>query len=147
MAVGEGGHIFAGDGSVAGSKSSSVTAIPLTSQANSTMEKLQESGNDDFVPTQASSISDREPSLEISRAGTRDDQWTSSDEKEEEEDNVRHTKSRDLRRTSTNMSIADTLSLPREIMFVMVICFAQLFTRTVTPFSFPFQFRYLLLRS
>lgn len=32
-------------------------------------------------------------------------------------------------KTQTNVSIAETLSLPHEIVFVAVICLAQLFTR------------------
>lgn len=36
----------------------------------------------------------------------------------------------DIVKTETNTSIAETLSLPREILFVAVICLAQLFTRT-----------------
>lgn len=135
MAVSEGDQLFTGDGRAASSSSSSATQVPVTSPANFATEKPQKLGSDDNVRTRASSISGRDPSLLISEAGTqtptRDDQWTSSDEKEE--DDERNTVSRNLARTETNMSIADTLSLPREILFVMVICFGQLFTRTLTP--------------
>ncbi|KAI4868390.1 MFS general substrate transporter [Hypoxylon rubiginosum] len=131
MAVSEGDQLFTGDGRAASSSSSSATQVPVTSPANFATEKPQKLGSDDNVRTRASSISGRDPSLLISEAGTqtptRDDQWTSSDEKEE--DDERNTVSRNLARTETNMSIADTLSLPREILFVMVICFGQLFTQ------------------
>ena len=36
----------------------------------------------------------------------------------------------DVTKTETNASIAETFTLPREIIFVAVICLAQLFTRT-----------------
>ena len=41
-----------------------------------------------------------------------------------------------ITKTETNTSVADTFSLPREIVFVAVICLAQLFTR-MCPEIFP----------
>ncbi|OTA94716.1 hypothetical protein M434DRAFT_70917 [Hypoxylon sp. CO27-5] len=74
----------------------------------------------------------------ISQAGTqtpvRDEIWTSSDEKDDGERNENEGREDDFRQTSlarteTNKSIAETLSFPREALFVMVICFGQLFTQ------------------
>ncbi|KAI1773597.1 MFS general substrate transporter [Hypoxylon cercidicola] len=127
-AAGDERQVFTGDSSAAGSKFSSVTDVPVTSRTSFSTEKPQKSGSDDAV---RSSISGRDSSLFISQAGMQtpiqDDQSTSGDEKEEY--NERETKGRDLARAETNMSIADTFSLPREILFVLVICFAQLFTQ------------------
>ncbi|KAI1373065.1 MFS general substrate transporter [Hypoxylon crocopeplum] len=117
-----------------GSRTSSITEAPMASRASLSAEEPLDSPSDGSTPIHTGSIFGRDASLLISQAGTqtpRDEQWTSSDEKEdnEREHNERDTKSRDLARTETNMSIADTLSLPREILFVMVICFGQLFTQ------------------
>ncbi|KAI1798629.1 major facilitator superfamily domain-containing protein [Daldinia bambusicola] len=91
------------------------------------------------IRPQSGNTSDRDGSFLISQAGTQsipDDSWTSSDEKDggkmredEQAEEEERTRSRDLARTNTNKSIAETLSLPREILFVFIICLAQLFTQ------------------
>ncbi|OTB11846.1 hypothetical protein K445DRAFT_67434 [Daldinia sp. EC12] len=89
---------------------------------------------------QSGNTSDQDGSFLISQAGTQsipDDSWTSSDEKDgggktrkdEQTEGEKGIRGRDLARTDTNRSIAETLSLPREILFVFVICLAQLFTQ------------------
>ncbi|KAI0156738.1 MFS general substrate transporter [Hypoxylon sp. FL1284] len=129
-AAGDQGQLFADGGTAVNSKSSSATEIPIT---DITMEGSQELRGHHPAPTPTSSSSSQASSLQISQTGTQtptqDGPWTTSDDSKTE-DNERHRKSKTLARTDTNMSIADTLSLPREILFVMVICFAQLFTQS-----------------
>ncbi|KAI8960424.1 major facilitator superfamily-domain-containing protein [Daldinia sp. FL1419] len=123
-----------------GSSASSATAAPVTSQENVLLDEAVELPRDGAMPSQPGRTSDRDGSFVISQAGTQspnqDDSWTSSDEKERgerrEDDQVEEekgTKSQDLEGSNTNVSIAQTLSLPREIVFVFVICLAQLFTQ------------------
>ncbi|KAI1105697.1 MFS general substrate transporter [Jackrogersella minutella] len=135
MAVDDEHQALPGDGIIS-SKASSVTEVPLRSQGSFWTDRAPDSPG---VPPPSGGFSARDPSLIINQAGTqapmRDEMWTSSDEKEEverdenEEDEDIHTKSRDLAKIETNKSIAETLSLPREILFVIVICFGQLFTQ------------------
>ncbi|KAI1338208.1 MFS general substrate transporter [Xylariaceae sp. FL0016] len=67
------------------------------------------------------------PDSPIEAGDTRDDVQTDSNDRGPHEDG---SKQRDgLSRADTNMSIAETLPLPREIVFVAVICLAQLFTQ------------------
>ncbi|KAI1642470.1 major facilitator superfamily-domain-containing protein [Daldinia loculata] len=123
------------------SSASSATAAPVTNRENIIMDEPVGLSRDDAVPSQSSRTSDPDGSFLVSQAGTlspmQDDSWTSSDEKDsgdrrmdEQVEEEKGTKSRDLARTDTNMSIAETLSLPREILFVLVICLAQLFTQS-----------------
>lgn len=128
------------------SSASSATAAPVTNRENIIMDEPVGLSRDDAVPSQSSRTSDPDGSFLVSQAGTlspmQDDSWTSSDEKDsgdrrmdEQVEEEKGTKSRDLARTDTNMSIAETLSLPREILFVLVICLAQLFTRTSLAYT------------
>lgn len=128
------------------SSASSATAAPVTSQEDIIMDEPVGSPHYGTVPSQPGRTSDPDGSFLISQAGTlspmQDDSWTSSDEKDsgdrrmdEQIEEEKGTKSRDLARTSTNMSIAETLSLPQEILFVFVICLAQLFTRTSLTYT------------
>ncbi|KAI2602551.1 MFS general substrate transporter [Hypoxylon sp. NC1633] len=130
MAVGDQRHPPSSDGGIS-SKASSTTEVPIASRASLSAEKSPVSPADDVALPQASSGSGRDASLLISQAETqfpmRDELSVSGDEKKERDE--RGTKSGDLARTETNRSIAETLSLPREILFVMVICFGQLFTQ------------------
>ncbi|KAL7625930.1 multidrug-resistance type transporter aminotriazole resistance [Parahypoxylon ruwenzoriense] len=109
------------------SRNSSFTEVLNTSQASISMDQPHDSP----MRLEPGSIAGRDASLLISQAsGTqtpiREDLWTSSDEKE---GNECVTKEHNLARTETNRSIAETLSLPREILLVMVICCGQLFTQ------------------
>ncbi|KAI1477261.1 major facilitator superfamily-domain-containing protein [Daldinia eschscholtzii] len=123
-----------------GSSGSSATAVPVANREAMGTDGPAVLLSDDVMRPQSGNTSDRDGSFLISQAGTQsipDDSWTSSDEKDgggktrkdeqtEEEKGIR---GRDLARTDTNRSIAETLSLPREILFVFVICLAQLFTQ------------------
>ncbi|KAI1073569.1 MFS general substrate transporter [Whalleya microplaca] len=119
-----------------GSKTPTVMDGPLTSSstlsASSSRRDLQ---NDDAAGPQHASVLSDEDTQSEDRAGMQtpvllapigEHQWASSEERVAYE---RDTKEHELVKTETNMSIADTFSLPREILFVAVICCAQLFTQ------------------
>ncbi|KAI1393135.1 MFS general substrate transporter [Hypoxylon trugodes] len=149
MAVDDQPQNVPGDGKIS-SKTSSVTDTHFTSQAS--LFEDQSPLDSPIVgasPPRSGLASGQDPSLLIQKPGAQspipDEAWTSSDEKEgagrcdeegEGEDGFNNgdrrekTQSRDLARTETNVSIAETLSLPREILFVTIICFGQLFTQS-----------------
>ncbi|KAK6949825.1 hypothetical protein Daesc_008146 [Daldinia eschscholtzii] len=123
-----------------GSSASSATAVPVANREAVGTDGPAVLPSDGVVRPQSGNTSDQDGSFLISQAGTQstpDDSWTSSDEKDgggktredEQTEEGKGIRGRDLARTDTNRSIAETLSLPREILFVFVICLAQLFTR------------------
>lgn len=121
------------------SKASSITESPGISHTSLSAD----------IPPQTDDNTTRDAPLLTNRTGTgtgtaktQDEHWTntSGDERDgtiggggeiEKEEHGREHGNHDLAKTETNMSIADTLSLPREILFVLIICFGQLFTRAL----------------
>lgn len=119
------------------SKASSITESPGISHTSLSAD----------IPPQTDDNTTRDAPLLTNRTGTgtgtaktQDEHWTntSGDERDgtiggggeiEKEEHGREHGNHDLAKTETNMSIADTLSLPREILFVLIICFGQLFTQ------------------
>ncbi|KAI0004837.1 MFS general substrate transporter [Xylariaceae sp. FL0662B] len=108
---------------------------PLTSTSTlGASSSRQELPNDVTAPRHATGLSDEDTQSEdqagmqtpVMLAPMGEHQWASSEERVAYE---RDTKEHELVKTETNVSVAGTLSLPREILFVAVICCAQLFTQ------------------